>query len=178
MIITEAELREAWKNGRGSLPEFPHGTRFTPAARDFITSLGAVCGDSRSGQAGEACTAAMKPVSGDGSMELCAPDAHRLILTSADLDDILAAKPQSLVVHPEVTITDAARERLRNAGIRVLPFVEAHSETPAPVVPGGDDELFAAAKQAVMVRLQGRADEAVVDAVLRRVLASLPPANS
>jgi len=169
MIITEAELREAWKNGRGSLPEFPHGTRFTPAARDFIASLGAACSDADGGPL---------DVAGDGSMELRAPDGHRLILTSSDLDDILESKPQSIVVHPEVTITDAARERLRNAGIRVTQFVQAKSEAPVPVVRGGgDEELFVTAKRAIMAKLDGRADEGVVDAVLRRVLASLPPTN-
>lgn len=177
MIITEAELREAWKNGRGSLPQFPHGTRFTPAARDFIASLGAAGGDSPGGSL---------DVAGDGSMELRAPDGRRLILTSSDLDDILQAKPQSIVVHPEVTITDAARERLRNAGVRVTQSVEAsagsatEASAPAPALAsagGGDEELFVTAKRAIMARLDGRADESVVDAVLRRVLASLPPAN-
>ncbi len=171
MIITEAELREAWKNGRGSLPEFHHDTRFTPAARDFIAALGVACVDA---------PGAPMDVAGDGSMELRAPDGRRLILTSADLDDILEAKPQSIAVHPEVTITDAARERLRNAGVRVTQFIEARAEarteTPA-LAPagGGDEELFVTAKRAIMARLDGRADESVVDAVLRRVLASLPP---
>jgi ethanolamine utilization cobalamin adenosyltransferase len=35
-IITEAELREMWQAGRGAIPTFPPGTRFTPAARDFL----------------------------------------------------------------------------------------------------------------------------------------------
>lgn len=120
-----------------------------------------------------------RPVASDGSMELRSPDGRRLIMTSTDLDDILAAKPQSIVVHTDVTITDAARERLRNAGIRVTQFVEARVEVPAPIVRnGGDEELFVTAKRAIMAKLDGRADEALVDAVLRRVLASLPPASS
>lgn len=36
MIITESELRELWQNGRGKLPPFPPGTRFSAAAQDFL----------------------------------------------------------------------------------------------------------------------------------------------
>lgn len=38
-VITESELRELWKNGHGKLPVFPPGTRFSPAANDFLKSL-------------------------------------------------------------------------------------------------------------------------------------------
>ncbi len=34
-FITEAELREKWKNGETRL-DFPAGTRFSPSALDFI----------------------------------------------------------------------------------------------------------------------------------------------
>jgi hypothetical protein len=36
MVITEIELREMWRDGRNPLPAFPPGTRFSPAAQDFI----------------------------------------------------------------------------------------------------------------------------------------------
>ncbi|MCI0355089.1 MAG: hypothetical protein L0099_08630 [Acidobacteria bacterium] len=36
MVITEAELRELWRDGKNPLPPFPLGTRFTPAAQDFL----------------------------------------------------------------------------------------------------------------------------------------------
>ncbi len=36
MIITESELRELWRNGRGQLPPFPPGTRFSASAQDFL----------------------------------------------------------------------------------------------------------------------------------------------
>ena len=35
-FITESELRELWKNGRGKIPSFPKTTRFSAAALDFI----------------------------------------------------------------------------------------------------------------------------------------------
>ncbi len=37
-IITESELREMWQNGRGQLPHFPLGTRFSVSAQDFFKS--------------------------------------------------------------------------------------------------------------------------------------------
>lgn len=37
-VFTESELREMWQNGRGQLPPFPPGTRFSPAAQDFLAS--------------------------------------------------------------------------------------------------------------------------------------------
>lgn len=36
MVVTEGELREIWRNGKNPFPIFPPGTRFTPAAQDFI----------------------------------------------------------------------------------------------------------------------------------------------
>jgi ethanolamine utilization cobalamin adenosyltransferase len=36
MFITEAELRELWRDGKNPLPPFPLGTRFSPAAQDFL----------------------------------------------------------------------------------------------------------------------------------------------
>jgi ethanolamine utilization cobalamin adenosyltransferase len=42
MIITESELREMWQNGRGKLPPFPPGTRFSAAAQDFLKVHGIV----------------------------------------------------------------------------------------------------------------------------------------
>jgi len=36
MVVTEIELRELWRDGRQPLPAFLPGTRFSPAAQDFI----------------------------------------------------------------------------------------------------------------------------------------------
>ncbi len=35
-VITEAELREMWQGGRGTIAPLPRGVRFTPSAKDFI----------------------------------------------------------------------------------------------------------------------------------------------
>ena len=39
-VITEAELRELWRDGRGVLPPFAPGTRFSAAAQDFLKTHG------------------------------------------------------------------------------------------------------------------------------------------
>ena len=39
-VITEAELRELWRNGQGTLPSFPAGVRFSASAQDFLKSHG------------------------------------------------------------------------------------------------------------------------------------------
>jgi len=197
MIITEAELREAWKNGRGTMPEIPPDARLTPAARDFLAAIGSYA--SANPQSAAAGSVANK-VSG-GSMELIASKG-RLILTSADIDDILVAHPETLIVHPEVTITDVARDRLRNAGVRIIPFngdkpvaqgPVSHNMTAQPpsamlaaqaraertettaqtLQNGQNDQLFNAVKKAVVARLNGHVEDTLVDEVLKRVLSAL-----
>ena len=247
MVITEEELREAWRNGQGQLPDLPPDARLTPAARDFLTARGLCPGHGAATCVGrEACAngvtgagygaagagygggtwagsvTAARP--GDvaavgawlqgsalpgqgatgGRMELRGEGGKRLIVTAEDVDGIVRGRPEAVVVHPSATVTDAARERLRNAGIRVIPFTEkkpepaepishnataqppsaadaalarerraaAQAHAPAPLS-SNKEELFRKAKPAIMARLSGLADEAVVDAVLRRVLASL-----
>lgn len=197
MIITEAELREVWKNGHGTMPEIPPGARLTPAARDFLVTIGSsAIANPQSVETGSVSN----NVSG-GSMELSA-SRGRLILTSTDIDDILAAHPATLIVHPEVTITDVARDRLRNAGVRIIPFngdkpvVQgpiSHNMTAQPpsamlaaqaragrteTAPQNsrneqNDETFNAVKKAVMAKLGGQVDVSLVDAVLKRVLGTL-----
>ncbi len=187
MIITEAELREAWDNGRGSLPDFPPGTRFTPSAKDFLAAHGPQAGAPHAPSAASPapappCAAAADPA----RRELTSPTGMRLILTATDVDDLVAAGPITLVVHPNVTVTDAARERLGKAGIRILPWVEPRTAVPLPAAPlqalpasaqaspaPAPADLAPRIKSAVMARLGGSVDEAVVDAVIRRVLASL-----
>lgn len=40
IVITEAELREMWQDGRGVIPPMPADVRFTPSARDFLKQWG------------------------------------------------------------------------------------------------------------------------------------------
>lgn len=171
MVITEEELRQAWQNGRGRIPAFPPGTRFTPAAADFLRavspSTASPSGDPAAPQAGAAPAAAQRRV-------LRAPPGQRLIFTASDLDDLLAGGAGTLVVHPSVTVTHAALERLRKAGVRVIPFVEPAAGAPEATAAAAQDEaLLGKVRQAVLARLGGPVDPALLDAVLRRVLAAL-----
>jgi hypothetical protein len=179
MIMTEEELRQAWQNGRGQIPAFPAGTRFTPAALDFL----------RARDLAPAPPVQASPQAAAGRMELQAPPGKRLIYTAADVAGLLASSPGILMVHPSVTLTHAAQERLRGAGVRVIPWIEPPAASPAPpsappipppamptparVPPGADPALFLRVREAVLARLGRPVDPAVLDAVLQRVLAEL-----
>ena len=175
MVITEEELRQAWQNGRGTIPAFPPGTRFTPAAQDFlkVREPGLV----------QAC-AAKAGLPASGRRELQAPPGQRLIFTAVDIEELLAGGDRTLIVHPSVTLTHAAQERLRQAGVRIIPYVEpsaGSAEPPAPrpapapaAAPDpAEEDLFRQARAAVLARLGRPVDPAVLDAVLRKVLAAL-----
>ena len=107
-----------------------------------------------------------------GTLELQAPPGQRLIYTSHDLDELLASHPQTLVLHPSVTITDAAKEILRGKGVRIVPYVE---KGPEPLAVGGssNEELIQMIKRAVIARMGGTVDEALVEKVVRRVVGGM-----
>jgi hypothetical protein len=174
MIITEEELRQAWQNGRGQIPAYPPGTRFTPAALDFlkVREPGLI----------QACGATPGPAAGGERRELKAPPGQRLIFTAVEVGDLLAGGARTLIVHPSVTVTHAAQEQLRQAGVRVIPYVEPSGSAAAPVTAAPplpqasapvEDDLFRQARTAVLARLGRPVDPAVLDAVLRKVLSAL-----
>ena len=112
MVITEVELRQAWQNGRGQIPTFPPGTRFTPAALDFLKV--------RQPSLLQSC-ASPTPLAPSGPRRvLQAPKGQRLIFTAVDVPELLAGAGTTLVVHPSVTVTHAALELLRKAGAEVF----------------------------------------------------------
>jgi hypothetical protein len=174
MIITEEELRQAWQNGQGQIPAFPPGTRFTPAALDFLKARepGVIQACSTTGAHPSQAVAERK--------ELKAPPGQRLIFTTLDVPDLLAGGGSIFVVHPSVTLTHSALDKLRSAGVRVIPYVEPSFIPPvsppdsAPHSSAGvDEELFRKVKEAVLARLGKPVDRAILDAVLRKVLAAL-----
>lgn len=181
MVITEAELRQAWQNGRGRLPAFPPGTRFTPAAQDFLKVCQPAAG---------ACAPAPAPAGAGDRRELQAPPGQRRIYTADEVPELLAGGAAILVVHPSVTLTHAAAELLRKAGVRVIPYVEpkaplpepfrpdppanpARTAAPAQAAPPVDEDLLRRVKDAVQSRLGRPVDPALLDAVVRKVLAAL-----
>jgi hypothetical protein len=162
MVITEEELRQDWQNGRGRIPSFPPGTRFTPAALDFLRTI--------KDPAALQAAAPAPPPAPSGRRVLQAPPGQRLIYTAADVAELLAGGG-TLVLHPSVTVTHAALELLRKAGVRVIPYVEPAA--PEPPAAGPDEALLVRVREAVLARLGRPVDPKVLDAVLRRVLAAL-----
>jgi hypothetical protein len=170
MVITEEELRQAWQNGRGQIPAYPPGTRFTPAAMDFLKV--------RQSALLQTCAATPTAAPSGPRRVLEAPKGQRLIFTAVDVPELLAGAGTTLVVHPTVTVTHAALELLRKAGVRVIPYVESAGASPDPAQTaaaprGTDEETLLKVREAVLARLGMPVDPAVLDAVLRRVLAAL-----
>ena len=193
MVITEEELRQAWQIGRGRIPAFPPGTRFTPAALDFLK----LCQPAVALAASAPAPAA--PAAAQPSRELQAPPGRRLIFTAEEVPGLLSGGTATLVVHASVTITHAAQELLRKAGVRVIPFVEPRTPAPTPFRPEpplnparmaapapipaapppgpgrgqADEEMLRRVKEAVQARLGRPVDGALLDSVVRRILAAL-----
>jgi hypothetical protein len=170
MIITEDELRQEWQNGRGRIPTYPPGTRFTPSAQDFLNVRGPNI--IQASAAPKTC-----PAQSEGARrELKAPLGQRLIFTASEVPELLAGGGTTFVVHPSVTVTHTALEKLRNAGVRIVPYVESASsieEVPPGVAASPDEDLFRKVRDGVLARLGKPVDHAVLDAVLRKVLAAL-----
>jgi hypothetical protein len=99
------------------------------------------------------------------------------VYTAADVPGLLAGGGRILAVHPSVTVTHAALDLLRQAGVRVIPA--SKRSTPAPAAPSGPgpqaapEDLVRRVKDAVQARLDRPVDPALLDAVVRRVLAAL-----
>ncbi|GAB1484150.1 hypothetical protein MASR2M78_29670 [Treponema sp.] len=174
MIITEEELRQAWRNGSGELPVFQSGTRFTPSALDFLSTLGPCSAQTDSQSSGGIAPGYGTAPGGELSLKPLT-DGKRLIITTSDLDEILAARPATVVVHPCATVTDAARDILGKAGIKVTAAAPS-SDTKIPDagnLSADKQELLAAAKAAVMQRLGDRADPNLVGTVLQKITRAL-----
>lgn len=231
-VITEAELREMWQNGKGNIPSFPTGTRFTPAAQDFLKAQRI---EVRVETQQPALSARLPEILPPGRIDLHAPSGPKVIYTERDIEELARSGVTSLVMTPEMYLTDIAREKLAALGIRIVRPGQASrafssaSEIPSDLQPakrtyytesdvielarGGmtvmhvnenvqftasaqerlmrlgirvvrgeappargipvQDELFQKVKSAVLARIGGQVNEAVLDAVIRKVLSRL-----
>ncbi len=91
----------------------------------------------------------------------------KIFYTERDIDDLYARGVTSIDVHDNVVLTDLARERMFKLNMqtrRVDP--QAHPEDDPR------EALVHRVKAAVLARLGGEVDQALLDAVIRRVLAS------
>ncbi len=231
-VITEAELREMWQNGKGSIPSFLPGTRFTPAAQDFLNAQRI---ELRVDVPQPAPPARPPEALPPGRIDLHAPSGPKVIYTERDVEELARVGVTSLVATPEMYLTDIAREKLAALGIRIVrpgQTSRAPSNAPelsnnlqpakrtfytesdvielarggmtvlrvnenaqftasaqerlmrlgirvvrseAPLARSGlaQEELFQKVKSAVLARIGGSVDEAVLDAVIRKVLSRL-----
>lgn len=128
-VITEAELRELWQNGKGSIPAFPLGTRLTPSAQDFLKSLKI---EPRFFAPGQEPPPPPNPTSSTVSFR---PE-HRpkVIYTERDIDELAGSGTKNLVMGPEVVLTGAAREKAAALGIRLVYTGESGAALGKPAV--------------------------------------------
>ncbi len=92
----------------------------------------------------------------------------KIFYTERDIDDMFARGVTSIDVHDGVVLTDLARERMFKIGMtpnRVKPNVHPE-DNPQEI-------LVHKVKAAVIARLNGQIDPALLDNVIRRVLANM-----
>jgi hypothetical protein len=111
----------------------------------------------------------------------------KIFYTERDIDDLKARGIDSLEVHDGVVLTELAVERAMKLGIKIQrreqsspqarfsPSVNTYAAYPKepPRESAVDLELKQKVKAAVLARLNGQVDEALLDAVITRVLAKL-----
>lgn len=110
--------------------------------------------------------------------------------TERDIEDLARQGVRSLVVNEGVVLTELAVEKARRLGISLVrehdtppsapvrPYLSAAS-APAPAAPQppapSKDELRRRVQAAVLARLGGEVDPALLDTIIRRVLDNLGP---
>ena len=92
----------------------------------------------------------------------------KIFYTERDIDDLYARGVTSIDIHDGVVLTDLARERMFKFGMtpnRVKPGVHAQDDP--------QEVLVHRVKAAVLARLNGQVDAALLEAVIRRVIAEM-----
>lgn len=111
----------------------------------------------------------------------------KIFYTERDIDDLKARGIDSVEVNDNVVLTDLAVERAMKLGIKIRRHEQsAPQATPSPSVntyaayprevprtSASDLELKQKIKSMVLARLNGQVDEALLDAVIARVLAGM-----
>lgn len=106
-VITEAELREMWRNGQGTLPSFPAGVRFSASAQDFLKS--------------HALTATIAHVPVDGHAGWDKPGTFPVVLSGAvpvcaECGQPVHAKPDHMTQLDAATFAPKTAPRLKLRG--------------------------------------------------------------
>jgi len=111
----------------------------------------------------------------------------KIFYTERDIDDLKARGVESIDVTDNVVMTDLAVERAFKHGIKIhraeqtspqatySPSVNTYSaySRELPRESASDSELKQKIKLAVLARLNGQVDEALLEAVITRVLAAM-----
>jgi hypothetical protein len=130
VVITEAELRELWQNGKGEIPTFPPGTRFSPSARDFMRDHRLQPAFSPAAQVFHSQRPLSSPstfVTPTGSAARFEPSPlrpepplkSRTIYTERDIDDLVSQGASQLVLDDTVVLTELAQERALRLGLKL-----------------------------------------------------------
>ncbi|MBN1921616.1 MAG: hypothetical protein JW892_10250 [Anaerolineae bacterium] len=98
--------------------------------------------------------------------------------TENDIKALAARGIQSLAINDDIVLTDLARQKARDLGIKLLRGSGATAAPPAqPARPSPPDpasaDLLRRVRQAVTARLEHPVDPALLDAVIQQVLASM-----
>ncbi|MBP7693346.1 MAG: hypothetical protein KA764_15595 [Anaerolineales bacterium] len=92
----------------------------------------------------------------------------KTFITERDVDDLHDRGVTSLDVHDDIVLTDLARERALKHGLRLVRVQPGQHPEDRP-----EAELAHRVKAAVLARLNGQVEAAVLDAVVARVIAGL-----
>ena len=109
----------------------------------------------------------------------------KIFYTERDIDDLHARGVESIDVTDNVVLTDLAVERAMKYGIKInrrelsapqasySPSVNTYAAYPREVNNSTDAALKEKIKAAVLARLDGQVDMALLDAVITKVLAGM-----
>ncbi len=92
--------------------------------------------------------------------------------TERDIEDLAARGVTALDVTDDVVLTDVARERALNLGLKLVRSAGAPATRPGSASASKED-VVAKVKAAVIARLGNGVDPALLDAVISRVVAQI-----
>lgn len=96
----------------------------------------------------------------------------KVFYTEHDIDDLAARGVTALDVDDNVVITDQAREKALQLGLRLVRSAGSTSSGNAGPA-GSQEEVVAKVKAAVIARLGPGVDQALLEAVITRVVAQI-----
>jgi hypothetical protein len=97
----------------------------------------------------------------------------KVFYTERDIEDIYQRGVRVLDIDDSVVLTDLARERALNLGLRLARVKASTSASPQAPRPLSQDEIVAKVKAAVLSRLGETVDPALLETVIRRVIAQI-----